>query len=157
MPCLVTRAGLAGMAAALLFTSSASAAALKPQDCTFSVVATASDTCASLAAAWNLSVGAFNVYNPSVGIDCASGLVAGETYCVEQNYGQGAMPTDPTSIPPTPTPTPTATKGDGSGGSGGGSSGASTTTADAVPTAPNGSPIPSPVQDGITPDCRLRK
>ncbi|CAK7205840.1 hypothetical protein SEUCBS139899_008619 [Sporothrix eucalyptigena] len=142
MPSLLTTAGIAASLA-----TAASAAAFKALDCTFSVVATSTDTCASIAAAWNLSLPLFEAYNPKVGTDCSGGVFEGETYCVELNYGLSAMPTDPASTPPLPSPT------SGDSGSTGGSGGSPTTTEDATPTAPNGSPIPSPVQDGISPDC----
>ncbi|KJR85305.1 LysM domain protein [Sporothrix schenckii 1099-18] len=131
------------------FLSAASAAALQRQDCTWSVVASATDTCATIAAAWGLNVGQFAVYNPITGWNCSDGVIAGETYCVEQNYGLSALPTSPSITPPLPSPT----SGDPSSGGTGTGTGTETVSAPTTPTAPNGSPIPSPVQDGITPDC----
>lgn len=116
-------------------------------DCTWTVVASSTDTCATIAAAWGLNVDQFAVYNPITGWNCSDGVIAGETYCVEQNYGLSALPTSPSVTPPVPTPT------SGDPGSSG-SSGSGTVSAPASPTAPNGSPIPSPVQDGISPDCK---
>ncbi|CAK7231095.1 hypothetical protein SBRCBS47491_007814 [Sporothrix bragantina] len=134
-----------GISASLV--SAASAVALVPRDCTYSVVATSTDTCASLAKDWGLGLQQFEVYNPQVGIDCSGGVFEGETYCVEQNFGLSAMPTESAITPPSPPP---STTDPGSSVT----TGAPTTTAvDATPTAPNGSPIPSPVQDGISPDC----
>ncbi|CAK7209747.1 hypothetical protein SCUCBS95973_000545 [Sporothrix curviconia] len=142
MPSLLKTAGVAA-----ILVSAASAAALKAQDCTYTVVAASGDTCASLASAWSLGLQQFEVYNPQVGPDCSAGIVVGQTYCIEQNYGLSSMPSTPTITPPSPPPSSTVpTSSDASGAP-------TTTTVDATPTAPNGSPIPSPVQDGISPDC----
>ncbi|OCL13420.1 carbohydrate-binding module family 50 protein [Glonium stellatum] len=66
-------------------------------DCTYFVNATTGDTCASIAVAWGITTAQFITYNPSVKSDC-SGLIIGDSYCVEENYGLGPTSTH-TSTP----------------------------------------------------------
>ena len=61
-------------------------------DCTYFVDAASGDTCASIAAAWGITTAQFTMYNPSVKSNC-SGLVIGDSYCVEENYGKGPAST----------------------------------------------------------------
>jgi LysM repeat protein len=74
------------------------------KDCTYFVDANAGDTCASIASDWGITNAQFLNYNPSVKSDC-SGLVVGDSYCVEENYGKGP---ESTSATPTTSPTTTA-------------------------------------------------
>ncbi|KAK1525923.1 uncharacterized protein CCOS01_08341 [Colletotrichum costaricense] len=76
---------------------------------------------------WGLSAPDFLDYNPSVGADC-SGIVVGNSYWVEVNYGL-----------PRPTTRVTATL-------------PATTTA-AVPVTTTGPSKPSPTQEGLAEDC----
>ncbi|KAK9422560.1 putative Polyketide synthase [Seiridium unicorne] len=70
-------------------------AGLVRRDCTFSVTASSDDTCASLSAEWGITEAQFVTYNPSVGASCANGVVSGQDYCVEMDFG--AAPTTTTS------------------------------------------------------------
>ncbi|KAL8847058.1 MAG: hypothetical protein Q9221_007877 [Calogaya cf. arnoldii] len=98
-------------------------------DCTYFYDSQPGDTCASIAADWGISLQDFNTYNPSVKADC-SGLIIGNSYCVEQNYGNGPAP------PPTTSSTTTTTSKLG------------TATTSPAPTGP------TPVQSGIDPQCK---
>lgn len=93
-------------------------------DCTYFYNSQSGDTCASIASDWGISLQDFVTYNPSVKSDC-SGLIIGDAYCVEENYGMG-----PKSVSST-------------------SSMISTTT----PATSTGSAGPSPTQSGITGQC----
>ncbi|KAI0838519.1 carbohydrate-binding module family 50 protein [Hypoxylon sp. FL0890] len=73
-------------------------------DCSWWIVATSTDTCAAIAGANGISVSDFElVYNPSVGADCT--LNAGQSYCVERNFGIPPVTTTNTSSAPTSTTT----------------------------------------------------
>lgn len=96
------------------------------KDCTYFYDSQPGDTCASIASDWGITLQQFQTYNPSIKSDC-SGLVTGNAYCVEENYGMGPVP--PTSS----------------------SSMASTTSN--PPTTTQTSTGPSPVQSGISPEC----
>ncbi|KAL8913520.1 MAG: hypothetical protein Q9171_001708 [Xanthocarpia ochracea] len=98
------------------------------KDCTYFYDSQPGDTCASIASDWGITVQQFQTYNPSIKSDC-SGLVTGNAYCVEENYGMG--PVAPTSS----------------------SSTASTTSN--PPTTTQTSTGPSPVQSGISPECQI--
>ncbi|KAH8647869.1 hypothetical protein BX600DRAFT_518279 [Xylariales sp. PMI_506] len=66
-------------------------------DCSYWVVAEVRESCASIAAAWSISLSDFEyLYNPSVGPGCY--LVSGQSYCVQRNYGapSGAPVATPT-------------------------------------------------------------
>jgi hypothetical protein len=65
-------------------------------DCTYFVDAQTGDTCASIASEWGITQAQFLDYNPSVKSDC-SGLVVGDSYCVEENFGNGPAPSSTTS------------------------------------------------------------
>ncbi len=101
--------------------------------CTYFYDSQPGDTCASIARDWGISELQFTIYNPSVKSDC-SGLVVGSAYCVEENYGMGPPPPKPTSS----TSATSATS--------------RTTTTSTSPT-PTG---PTPVQSGITTQCKTR-
>ncbi|ESZ90355.1 LysM domain-containing protein [Sclerotinia borealis F-4128] len=60
-------------------------------DCTYFVDAAVGDTCASITRDWGITEAQFLAYNPSVQSDC-SGLIVGDSYCVEENYGNGPAP-----------------------------------------------------------------
>lgn len=97
------------------------------KDCTYFYDSQPGDTCDSIASDWGLDPLQFITYNPSVKSDC-TGLVTGNAYCVEENYGQGPKPPETTSS------TSTTSK----------------TTGTSTSPAPTG---PSPVQSGITTQC----
>lgn len=65
-------------------------------DCTYFIDAVAGDTCASIASDWGITGAQFLAYNPSVQSDC-SGLIVGDSYCVEENYGNGPAPSSTTT------------------------------------------------------------
>lgn len=91
-------------------------------DCSWWIIATSTDTCAAIAGANGISVSDFElVYNPSVGTECT--LNAGQSYCVERNYG----------VPPV-----TST---------------STSSAPASTTTGNGITTPTPTQPGMVSNC----
>ncbi|KAI4184895.1 MAG: hypothetical protein L6R41_004448 [Letrouitia leprolyta] len=98
------------------------------KDCTYFYDSQPGDTCDSIASDWGLDPLQFITYNPSVKSDC-TGLVTGNAYCVEENYGQGPKPPETTSS------TSTTSK----------------TTGTSTSPAPTG---PSPVQSGITTQCK---
>lgn len=93
--------------------------------CTYFYTSVTGDTCASIASSWWITLQQFITYNPSVKSDC-SGLIVGDSYCVEENYGKG----------PASTSTPPAA--------------ATTTAATSTVTRAAG---PSPTQTGITSQC----
>ncbi|KAL8996011.1 MAG: hypothetical protein Q9169_004392, partial [Polycauliona sp. 2 TL-2023] len=98
-------------------------------DCTYFYDSQPGDTCASIASEWGISLEDFVTYNPSVKPDC-SGIVTGNSYCVEQNYGDGPSPSPSTSSIATTTPE------------------TGITTTSPVSTGP------TPVQSGINPQCK---
>lgn len=61
------------------------------KDCTYFYDSQPGDTCASIADNWGITSAQFKTYNPSVKADC-SGLIIGDAYCVEENYGNGPAP-----------------------------------------------------------------
>ena len=68
--------------------------------CTFRWWAEEGDTCASMASNWEVTRADFIKWNPSVGADCANGLITDKAYCVE--FKEGAEePTKTTSVQPT--------------------------------------------------------
>lgn len=79
------------------------------KDCTYFYNAKSGDTCASIANDWGITAQQFLAYNPSVKSDC-SGLIIGNSYCIEENFGHGpARPsTTSTTIPPTSASLPTS-------------------------------------------------
>ena len=99
-------------------------------DCTYFYDSVAGDTCASIANAWGITLQQFITYNPSVKSDC-SGLVVGDSYCVEENNGKGPASTSGTSAAITKATTAAPT-----------SSSLTTSTG------------PSPTQTGITTQCK---
>lgn len=98
-------------------------------DCTYFYDSQPGDTCVSIASDWGISLQNFITYNPSVKPDC-SGLIVRNSYCVEQDYGNGPAP------PPTTSSTATTTSKSG------------TTTTSAASSGP------TPVQSGISPRCK---
>ncbi|KAL8707967.1 MAG: hypothetical protein Q9220_007110 [cf. Caloplaca sp. 1 TL-2023] len=96
------------------------------EDCTYFYESQPGDTCASIAVGWGLTLEQFKTYNPSVKSDC-SGLVIGNAYCVEENYGNG--PADPETTSTTTSKTTSAT----------------------IAATPTG---PTPVQSGISSQCK---
>lgn len=112
-------------------------------DCTYYVKALPSDTCDEIADTWGITTAQFVTYNPSVKSDC-SGLVIGDSYCVEENNG---LPPVTSVASPTPstsstsksiiiTPTPTT------------SSKTTSTTTTVISSGP------SPTQTGIVAGCK---
>ncbi|KAL9599870.1 MAG: hypothetical protein Q9219_003564 [cf. Caloplaca sp. 3 TL-2023] len=99
------------------------------KDCTYFYDSQPGDTCASIADTWGITQIQFKTYNPSVKSDCSS-LVIGTAYCVEENYGNGPVPPETTSSTSKTT---------------------SKTSSTATSPAPTG---PSPVQSGITTECK---
>ncbi|KAL8833430.1 MAG: hypothetical protein Q9170_004273 [Blastenia crenularia] len=95
------------------------------KDCTYFYDSQPGDTCESISDNWGIALLQFKTYNPSVKSDC-SGLVIGNAYCVEENYGNGPAPPETTS------------------------STTSKTTSTSISPAPTG---PTPVQSGITTQC----
>ncbi|KAI4204248.1 MAG: hypothetical protein LQ350_001228 [Teloschistes chrysophthalmus] len=95
------------------------------KDCTYYYDSQPGDTCASIANDWGITSSELTTYNPSVKADC-SGLIIGDAYCVEENYGNGPAPPETTS-----------------------STTSKTSSISASPT-PTG---PTPVQSGITAEC----
>jgi hypothetical protein len=77
-------------------------------DCTYFTTANSGDTCASIANTWGITLVQFISYNPSVKSDC-SGLVIGDSYCVEENHGippvTSTTSTSTTTVTSGPTPT----------------------------------------------------
>ena len=96
------------------------------KDCTYFYDSQPGDTCASIADNWGITQVQFKTYNPSIKSDC-SGLIIGDAYCVEENYGNGPAPPETTS-----------------------STTSKTTSTTTTPT-PTG---PTPVQSGITTQCK---
>nr|POE90692.1 lysm domain-containing protein [Quercus suber] len=62
------------------------------------------DTCTAIADYWGISLDQFVSYNPVVGSASNCNLQSGNSYCVEENYGQGPATT---STPPSSSPSPT--------------------------------------------------
>jgi len=79
-------------------------------DCTYFVDAASGDTCASVAAAWGITTAQFIMYNPSVKSNC-SGLMIGDSYCVEEDYGKGPASTSTSASTSTTGPISTTTLG----------------------------------------------
>ncbi|KAK3898439.1 hypothetical protein C8A05DRAFT_47255 [Staphylotrichum tortipilum] len=96
-------------------------------DCTNWVVATSSDTCATLASYNGLTDAQLFSYNPSL---AASGcpIVVGDSYCIEENWG--IPPTTTASSATSAPPSTTSTTSTG-----------------------NGVSTPSPIQTGMTTSC----
>jgi hypothetical protein len=69
--------------------------------CTFRWWAEEGDTCASMASDWEITKADFIKWNPSVGADCANGLVTGNDYCVEFKEGVEEPTKTTTSVQPT--------------------------------------------------------
>ncbi|ERS95415.1 uncharacterized protein SPSK_01997 [Sporothrix schenckii 1099-18] len=96
--------------------------------CYLHVTANAGDSCASIAAVFNLDVAAFRRMNP--GIDCAQHLKG--TFCVADG-SSGGVETSETSLPSSP----------------------SSSSSPPSPSSPSSSAVPpSPRQSSITPQCR---
>lgn len=72
------------------------------KDCTYFYDSQPGDTCASISNDWGITQEQFITYNPSVKFDC-SGIVTGNAYCVEENFGNGPAPPATTTPPPTTT------------------------------------------------------
>jgi len=75
-------------------------------DCTYFIDAASGDSCASIAAAWGITTAQFIIYNPSVKSNC-SGLIIGDSYCVEENYGKGPASTSASMLTTGPVSTTT--------------------------------------------------
>ncbi|KEY65064.1 hypothetical protein S7711_09857 [Stachybotrys chartarum IBT 7711] len=100
-----------------------------PDDCTFfEAPASPQEDCAYFAARWGISVQDFINWNPSVGADC-TGIVIGQEYCVERNWG---IPEETTTTTTTTTTTIPFTR---------------------TTTVPTGSHRPSPTQPGLIESC----
>ncbi|KAI0847482.1 LysM domain-containing protein [Daldinia vernicosa] len=78
------------------------------RDCTFSVSASAGDTCSSLASYWGITLTQFQSYNP--GVDCNKDLTANTNYCIEWDDGQ-PPPTSTTTTSSTTSATLTTPSG----------------------------------------------
>ncbi|ETS75314.1 hypothetical protein PFICI_12258 [Pestalotiopsis fici W106-1] len=99
-------------------------------DCTwYDTAYDSSFTCGFFEKSWGLTHAEFVDYNPSVKNDC-SGIIIGNSYCVEVNFG---LPR-----PTTRSTTPTSTK--------------TSTTTGSTPTT-TGPAKPSPTQDGLIGTC----
>lgn len=94
--------------------------------CSFSVTASAEDTCQSFVTSWGLTLANFESFNP--GIDCPT-LVAGQSYCVIGTVSSSSIISTTSPEPTTRTPTSTTT--------------VTTTT----------SALPSPTQPGLVANC----
>lgn len=112
----------------LLLGAAAKSVALYRRECSFSVTASAGDTCTSLASDWGITEDQFISYNIAVGPGCANGVVPGTAYCVEWD---GSLPAPAPSTSLTTLTTRT-----------------SSTPTTAAPTGP------SPTQTGVVSDCR---
>ncbi|GKT62699.1 lysM domain-containing protein [Colletotrichum tofieldiae] len=95
-----------------------------PADCTWWHIAEASDTCDAIAGTYALEISDLISYNPSLAASCA--LVAGNSYCIERNWG--IPPEIPVTTTTSPVSTPTSNPG-------------------------NGVVTPTPIQDGMTKSC----
>jgi hypothetical protein len=116
-----------------LSSSVCEARRLSRRACTITWPAIDGDTCASMARDWALDVDYFRAMNPTA--DCSK-LVHGQEYCVDWEGTKPTAPAITTTVPPTvPSSTTLVTK-----------------TSSAPPTGPTG---PSPVQEGITANCKL--
>ncbi|WQF83337.1 Putative LysM domain-containing protein [Colletotrichum destructivum] len=102
---------------------SQAAAVLRARACNFTWAAENGDTCASMAAFWGISEENFIRWNPSVGTNCANGVVAGTEYCI-----------DFTDDSPPPPPT-------------------TTSSAPPVTSSAPGSTFPTPIQEGVIQTC----
>lgn len=122
---------LAGLAVVISYTGAylveptTNAAADTASDCSSWQVVDGTENCDDLAASWLITATAFSDYNPSVGSSCK--LVAGNSYCVERNWG--LTPETPTSSTPSTSASPTPT------------------------TPSNGITTPSPIQMGMVNNC----
>ncbi|KAF2150411.1 carbohydrate-binding module family 50 protein [Myriangium duriaei CBS 260.36] len=105
-------------------------------NCSFSIQADPGDTCASIASQFSISLNDFNTWNPSVGPNCSTGVVAGQSYCVEATI----TPISSTSTTVTTKATTTSTQ----------SSSSTTFITVTTTTAPSG---PSPTQAGLAANC----
>ncbi|KAK8043699.1 hypothetical protein PG993_006129 [Apiospora rasikravindrae] len=107
------------------------------QDCTWWFVAGTSDTCDQVLATYGLTRAQLDRYNPVLASSCA--FVSGNSYCIEQNWGQDPEPE------PQPTTTATATTFTTSTRS---------TEAPVTTTDPgNGVETPKPIQPGMVSNC----
>lgn len=116
----------------LLPAATADPKEIHKRECTFSVTAVATDSCASLASDWGITQDQFISFNPTVGPGCSNGLTTGANYCVEWN---GPLPSAETSTSSVSSTTVT------------------TSTLSTETTAP--STAPSPTQTGIVSDCKF--
>ncbi|KAG8624903.1 hypothetical protein KVT40_006654 [Elsinoe batatas] len=81
------------MRSSQISTAVAALAVGQSQACTFTAAAWSGLTCATFASQWSLSTETFISWNPSVGANCANGLVPGNKYCVEG--GTASTPAPP--------------------------------------------------------------
>lgn len=90
------------------------------KNCTYFVDAQAQDICLPITNGWGISTQQFLAYNPSIKSDF-SGLTVGNSYCIEENFGNGPVSTstiltstsrpltNTTTLPASAGPSPTQT------------------------------------------------
>ncbi|CCC12068.1 hypothetical protein SMACR_02289 [Sordaria macrospora] len=99
--------------------------------CTWWHVAESSDSCASIVSSYGITSEQFARWNPSVATACK--LTAGNSYCIENNFGQDEPPQPSTSSPTL--------------------IGTTTVSTTASPTTGNGISTPTPIQEGMVGNC----